>query len=66
MRINDLTTEQLITTFSDIVSLLKERKVIRTKNLIGDLKELAEMFHRNTGAINSRIKKLELKEKYGK
>lgn len=29
-------------------------------------KELAEFFGRNTGAINSRIKKLELKEKYGK
>lgn len=29
-------------------------------------KELAEIFGRNTGAINSRIKKLELKEKYGK
>ena len=30
------------------------------------VKELAEIFVRNTGAINSRIKKLELKEKYGK
>jgi|SRR5690554_5868863 len=30
------------------------------------VKELAEIFGRNTGAINSRIKKLELKEKYGK
>ncbi len=29
-------------------------------------KELAEFFGRNIGAINSRIKKLELKEKYGK
>ena len=29
-------------------------------------KELAEIFGRNKGAINSRIKKLELKEKYGK
>jgi hypothetical protein len=28
--------------------------------------ELAGIFRRNTGAINSRIKKLELKEKYGK
>lgn len=30
------------------------------------VKELAEIFGRNTGAINSGIKKLELKEKYGK
>jgi ATP-dependent exoDNAse (exonuclease V) beta subunit len=30
------------------------------------VKELAEIFGRNEGAINSRIKKLELKEKYGK
>lgn len=29
-------------------------------------KELAELFGRNIGAINSRIKKLELQEKYGK
>lgn len=29
-------------------------------------KELAQLFGRNEGAINSRIKKLELKEKYGK
>lgn len=30
------------------------------------VKELAEIFERNTGAVSSRIKKLELKEKYGK
>ena len=30
------------------------------------VKELAEIFGRNAGAISSRIKKLELKEKYGK
>lgn len=30
------------------------------------VKELALIFGRNEGAINSRIKKLELKEKYGK
>ncbi len=29
-------------------------------------KELAEIFGRNVGAINSQIKKLELKDKYGK
>ena len=29
-------------------------------------KELAEIFGQNVGAINSRIKKLELKDKYGK
>jgi DNA-directed RNA polymerase specialized sigma24 family protein len=29
-------------------------------------KELAKIFGRNVGAINSRIKKLELKDKYGK
>lgn len=30
------------------------------------VKELAQIFGRNEGAISSRIKKLELKEKYGK
>ena len=30
------------------------------------VKELAQMFERNTGAIESRIQKLELREKYGK
>lgn len=30
------------------------------------VKELAEIFGRKAGAINSRIKKLELKDKYGK
>ena len=30
------------------------------------VKDLAQIFGRNEGAINSRIKKLELKEKYGK
>ena len=30
------------------------------------VKELAEIFGRKVGAINSRIKKLELKDKYGK
>ena len=34
--------------------------------LYGKVKELAETFGRNVGAINSRIKKLELKDKYGK
>ena len=29
------------------------------------VKELSEIFKRNNGAIRSRIKKLELKEKYG-
>ena len=31
-----------------------------------EVKELAEIFARNAGAIRSRIKKLELKDKYGK
>ena len=30
------------------------------------VKELVEIFGQNVGAINSRIKKLELKDKYGK
>ena len=30
------------------------------------IKELAQLFGRNEGAINSRIKKLELKEKYNR
>jgi hypothetical protein len=47
MNLKDLTTEQLIATYSDIVSLLKERKVIRTRNLVGDLAEYLVINHYN-------------------
>jgi len=45
MNLKDLNTEQLIATYSDIVSLLKERKVIRTRNLVGDLAEYLVINH---------------------
>ena len=47
MEINNLTTEQLIETYSDIINQLKERGVIRTKNLIGDLGEYLAIEHFN-------------------
>ena len=112
MNLSKLSTEQLIETYSEIVLILKERKVIRTKKLVVDCsiifesnqfksytfedvrkknpnayfpwskeddekleflfcegktkKELASVFKRNAGAINARIKKLELNEKYNR
>jgi len=47
MEINNLTTEQLIDAYSDIINQLKERGVIRTKNLIGDLGEYLAIEHFN-------------------
>ncbi|MES1214736.1 MAG: hypothetical protein ABUT20_04390 [Bacteroidota bacterium] len=45
MDLQKLTTPELIETYSNIVSLLKERKVIRTKNLLGDLAEYLVIDH---------------------
>tara|TARA_B100001057_G_scaffold456226_1_gene503438 strand:- start:372 stop:536 length:165 start_codon:yes stop_codon:yes gene_type:complete len=52
MDIISLTTEQLIETYSDIINQLKERGVIRTKNLIGDLGEYLAIEHFNKLPIN--------------
>jgi|SRR3990172_231887 len=45
MDLQKLTTAELIETYSQIISLLKGRKVIRTKNLLGDLAEYLVINH---------------------
>jgi hypothetical protein len=48
MDLENLTTPELIETYSQIISQLKARKVIRTKNLLGDLAEYLVINHYNT------------------
>lgn len=48
MKIETLTTKELIKTYSEIISLLKEKGVIRSKNLLGDLGEYLAIEHFNT------------------
>ena len=45
MNFDKLTTTELIERYSQILSLLKDRKVIRTKNLLGDLAEYLVINH---------------------
>lgn len=45
MDFDKLTTAELIEKYSQILSLLKDRKVIRTKNLLGDLAEYLVIKH---------------------
>jgi len=54
MKLNELSNNELINTYSNIVSLLKERNVIRTKNLVGDLGEYLaiEYFNKTPGMSN--------------
>lgn len=54
MKLEDLNTTELINLYSEIISLLKQRNVIRTKNLIGDLAEflVIEHFNRTPGLSN--------------
>jgi hypothetical protein len=47
MDLQKLSTPELINTYSLIISLLKERKVIRTKNFLGDLAEYLVINHYN-------------------
>jgi hypothetical protein len=55
MDINNFTTDQLIETYSDIIDQLKERGVIRTKNLIGDLGEYHAIEHFNKSPNKSNL-----------
>lgn len=48
MNLETLTTKELIKTYSEIISLLKEKGVIRSKNLLGDLGEYLAIEHFNT------------------
>ncbi|MEM1406765.1 MAG: hypothetical protein AAGG59_08325 [Bacteroidota bacterium] len=54
MNFNKLTNTELISAYSDIIQLLKERGVIRTKNLLGDLGEYLaiEHFNNTSGLVN--------------
>jgi hypothetical protein len=54
MNLNDFTNKELIETYSKIISLLKERNIIRTKNLIGDLGEYLaiDLFNKTPGMSN--------------
>lgn len=45
LNLDKLSDEELIETYSQILSLLKTRKVIRTKNLLGDLAEYLVIKH---------------------
>ena len=54
MEINKLSNEELIEVYSDIINTLKDRGVIRTKNLIGDIGEYLaiEYFNKTSGKSN--------------
>lgn len=54
MEIKKLNTLELINTYSEIINILKERGVIRTKNLIGDIGEFLaiEYFNKTSGKSN--------------
>ena len=45
MDIKSLSTSELISNYSEIIGELKDRKVIRTKNLLGDLAEYLVIEH---------------------
>lgn len=52
MEIANLSTVELISLYSRIISIMKERKVIRSKNLLGDLGEfLVIEFFTNTPSL---------------
>ena len=49
INLNEITNEGLITLYSNLIKELKNRKIIRTKNIIGDLGEyLAIHYYNNT------------------
>ena len=54
MEIKKLNTLELINTYSEIINELKDRGVIRTKNLIGDIGEhlAIEYFNKTSGKSN--------------
>ena len=57
MEINELKNVELINLYSDIINILKERGVIRTKNLIGDIGEYLaiEYFNKTSGKSNLQL-----------
>ncbi|BDS11499.1 DUF6998 domain-containing protein [Aureispira anguillae] len=55
MNLNELNTTELIQAYSGIIKQLKKRKVIRTKNLLGDLGEYLAIEHFNKTAGMSNL-----------
>ena len=55
MEINELKNVELINLYSDIINTLKERGVIRTKNLIGDIGEYLAIEHFNKTSDKSNL-----------
>jgi hypothetical protein len=55
MKLNELNTNELINAYSEIITLLKNRGVIRTKNLLGDLGEYLAIEHFNKTAGMSNL-----------
>jgi hypothetical protein len=54
MELNNLNATELIETYSEIITLLKERGIIRTKNLLGDLGEYLAIEHfNNTSGLSN-------------
>ena len=45
MHLKELNNKEIINVYSNIISELKERKIIRTKNLLGDLGEFLTIDH---------------------
>jgi hypothetical protein len=55
MKLSELNTNELINAYSEIITLLKSRGVIRTKNLLGDLGEYLAIEHFNNTAGMSNL-----------
>ena len=54
MNLNELKDKEIVTLYSDIIIELKKRKIIRTKNLLGDLGEyLAIDYYCNTPGLTN-------------
>lgn len=63
MTIQDLSNEKLIELYSSIIKELKNRKIIRTKNVTGDLAEYLAIQHycKTPGLPNLQAARLGLK-----
>jgi hypothetical protein len=46
--LDTLTNEELLAAYGDLIALLKERKLIRTKNVVGDIGEFLVLRHYNS------------------
>ena len=46
--LDTLTNEELLAVYGDLIKLFKERKIIRTKNIVGDIGEFIVLGHYNS------------------